>query len=177
MAIITAEQLNQPELVQTATLRALDPGVAGIRQTLNYMVAFAKQYRKHPDIRRQAENIIADVPQKDAVGEVRAIFNWVRDTIRYTQDIRDVETLKSPDATIYSGQGDCDDKSLLVATLLESVGYATRFVAVGMSQPGVYEHVFTEVKLGTRWIALDTTEPVEMGWTPPNPQARIERHV
>lgn len=177
MAIITREQITAVEPQQTATLRALDPGVAGIRQTLNYMVAFAKQYRKYPDIRRLAEQIIVNVPQKDAVGEVRAIFNYVRDNIRYTQDIRDVETLKSPDATVFSGQGDCDDKSLLVATLLESVGYATRFVAVGMNQPGAYEHVFTEVKLGTRWIALDTTEPVEMGWSPPNPQARLERHV
>lgn len=181
MATITREQVLQqrPDLApdQTATLGILSSGVAGIRQTLNCMVTFVKQYRKNPQIRALAESIIAEVPEKDSVGEVRAVFEWVKRNIRYTQDIRDVETLKTPDATVYSGQGDCDDKSTLVSTLLESIGYKTRFVAVGMNEPGIFEHVYAEVILGTRWLGMDTTELQPLGWIPPNPLARMERHV
>lgn len=181
MATITREQVlsQRPDLApdQTATLGILSSGVAGIRQTLNLMVSLVKQYRKNPQIRALAEQIIASVPEKDWVGEIRAVFEWVKCNIRYTQDVRDVETLKTPDATIYSEQGDCDDKSTLVATLLESIGYTTRFVAVGMNEIGVFDHVYAEVKLGTRWISMDTTELHPLGWTPPNPLARMERHV
>lgn len=162
---------------QTASLGFLSGGADSISQTIALMVKLVKQYRKDPQIRALSESIIQDVPEKDAVGEVRAVFNWVRDNIRYTQDVRDVETLKTPDATIYSAQGDCDDQSTLFATLVETIGYAARFVAVGMSEPGVYEHVYSEVKLGTRWIGADTTENVSLGWVPPNPVAIMIRHI
>ena len=174
-AQVLQENPDNPQ--QTATLGMLSSGAAGTRETLNHMVSFAKQYRKNPEIRALAEKIIANVPEKDAVGEARAIFEWVRDNIRYTQDIRDVEMLKTPDAVVYSAQGDCDDKATLVATLLESIGYATRFIAIGMNTPGVFEHVYAQVKLGTRWVGMDTTERVPLGWEPPHPVAYMERHI
>jgi len=176
MATLTRDQFLSPE-PQNATLGLLSGGAAGIRQTLNYMVSFVKEYRKNPEIRALAERIIFNAPEKDAVAEARAVFEWVRNNIRYTQDIRDVETIKTPDAVLYSQQGDCDDQSLLTATLLETIGYTTRFVAVGTHTPGVFEHVYAQVKLGTRWIALDTTENYPMGWEPPGIVARMERHV
>lgn len=178
MTLLTREQvLRDSEPQQTATLGFISPGVAGVKETLKLMISIVKQYRKNSDIRALAESIIQNVPEKDSVGEVRAIFNWVRDNIRYTMDVRDVETLKTPDAVIYSGQGDCDDKSTLLSTLLETIGYVTRFVAVGMNTPGVYEHVYVQVKLGTLWIGADATENFGLGWEPPNPVARMERHI
>lgn len=183
MPIITAEQVTQAEipdgstLKQTATLGYISGGAAGIAQTLNYMVSIVKQYRKNSEIRALAESIIQYVPEKDFIGEIRAIFEWVRDNIRYTEDVRDVETLKTPDATVYSAQGDCDDKSTLVATLCESIGKKTRFVAIGMHEPGIFEHVYAQVKLGNCWISMDTTERQPLGWQPKNPIARMERHV
>lgn len=182
MPILTAEMVLNPgnDLAQSnqiATLGALRPGVAGVRQTLALMVSVVKQYRKNPDIRAFAETIIQNVPQKDAVAEVRAVFNWVQNNIRYTQDIRDVETLKTPDITINTGHGDCDDQATLIATLVETIGYAARFVAIGMAQSDAFEHVYAEVKLGTTWVALDTTEPNPMGWKPKNPAAYLVRHI
>lgn len=141
------------------------------------MKKWAREYRRNPEIRAFAEDLIRGVPEKDAVGEVRAVFEWVRDNIRYTQDIRDVETIKSPDAVIYSGMGDCDDKALLVSTLLETIGFPTRFVAVALNEPGVFEHVYTEVKLGTVWITLDSIMPYPMGWKPSGVLSQLVRDV
>lgn len=179
MATITREQALQinDDFAPVATLGNIPGGVAGVRRTLDIMIAIVKQYRKNSEIRSLAESIIADVPQKDTVGEIRAIFEWVRDNVRYTEDVRDVETLKTPDVILKTRQGDCDDKSTLLAALIESIGKKTRFIACGVNSPGLFEHVFVQVLLGTRWISMDATENVALGWTPPGICAYMERHV
>jgi len=71
------------------------------------------------------------------------------------------------------GFGDCDDKSILLASLLGSIGHSSRFVAIGY-RPNEYAHVFVEtIAAGGEgnWIALDPTEDVPMGWRPPGPYA------
>lgn len=167
---------DAPGAGQRAFLCQIPNGVAGIVATLKVMVNIAKQYRMDPRVRAQAERLIANVPEKQSSKEIRAIYEWVRDNIRYTSDVRDVETVKTPDAILESGQGDCDDKSLLVASLLESVGFAARFVAVAAGGFD-YDHVYAEVRLGEGWIPLETTEPVNMGWRPPSNVRPLIRHI
>ena len=151
---------------QIAVLLTMPDGAAGIAFTLRQMAYIARQYRCNPDMRRFAEDLIRNTESKNALAEARAIFLFVRDNIRYTQDVRDTETLKTPDATLYSGMGDCDDMSLLVSTLLESVGYTTRFVAVGTIDAAAFDHVYCEVQILGNWIALETTEYWPMGQAP-----------
>lgn len=158
-------------------LLGIPEGAAGIAATLSLMVHLVRQWRSDPTLRMKAEQIVEYAPPKDARAEIEAIQNWVRDNIRYTQDVRDVETLKTPLLTLTSRHGDCDDQSVLVATLLESIGYATRFSAVGFDGPDSYSHVLAEVKLGTRWIGVETTEPVALGWFPQGASARMVRHI
>ena len=171
VAILTAPD---QQTTQIATLGYIPEGVAGTRATLAQMASWVRLYRVEPQIRAFAEQIIANVPSKDEYAEINAIFEWVRDNVRYTQDVRDVEMLKSPDALISERFGDCDDMSTLVSTLLETVGYTTRLVAVGYTQPGVYEHVYAEVILNGAWVSLETTEPVSLGFFQPNERARME---
>lgn len=180
MAIITPEDCAPaplPGAEQRATLGMIPEGVAGIRATLAAMVSLTKQARTDPAIRLQAESLLVGVPQKSARREVRAIFEFVRDSIRYTSDVCDVETLKSPELLLQTQQGDCDDKSMLVAALLGSVGYYTRFVAVCTDTPGLYSHVYAEVKLGADWYALETTEDVPFGWRCPYVGRPLIAHV
>lgn len=87
-------------------------------------------------------------------------------------DVNEVETLHTPDVTIEIGQGDCDDKVILLSTLLEAIGHPTRFVIVGYVDEMTFEHVYLETLIGEDWVALDPTENVEAGWSPPNPLAR-----
>lgn len=103
--------------------------------------------------------------QKDYACEAAALHRFVRDGIRYVQDPIDVERIQSPDKTLELAAGDCDDKAILLASLLESMGHQARFVAIGF-EPGVFSHVYVETKIGDVWIAAETTEPVEFGWEP-----------
>lgn len=147
-----------------------------MQATLKMMSELVKAGKKNPAIRQRATNLTQDLPQKDRIGEIRAIFNYVQNSIRYVRDIHNVETLHYAEQVMSQEYGDCDDKAILIASLLEAIGHPTRFVAVGFA-PGEYSHVFVDVRLGApspsagwlngKWLSLDTTEPQPMGWRPP----------
>lgn len=160
---------NQPA---TAQFRELSTGARGVLETLKLMRALSRQYKKSLKVRSLALSLIRDLNQKDYAGELRRIHNYVRDHIRYVRDIHGVETIQTPDKTIEFGQGDCDDKSMLTAALLESIGHPTRFVAMGF-KGGAHCHVYVESKIKDKWVGVETTEPVGLGWTPPKQTSRM----
>jgi len=149
----------------TAYLSAIPEGREGIAITLKFMRQLTNIYKKVPAIRQQALDLISDLDSKNYVGEIKRIHRFVRDEIRYVRDITNVETIITPDRLLQIRMGDCDDKVLLLNTLLESIGVPTRSVAIAF-KPGEFEHVLSEAKIGDRWFALETTEPVEVGWYP-----------
>lgn len=155
-----------PTKTPKQTLLAIPEGEAGIAATLRIMGALVKRGKLAPQIRQKALQLVAHLPQKDWAGQVKALHAFVRDSIRYVKDINGVETVHDPVTLLRIGQGDCDDKSTLLAALLESIGHPTRFMAVGF-MPGRFSHVFTETKIGSRWVPLETTEPWEVGRAPP----------
>lgn len=167
-------QVDQP---RPTHLSDLEDGEQGTRETLSKMVKLVRLYRQ-PMTRawQAAHDLVRDLPQKAFSAEVNALFVFVRDHIRYVHDTHGIETVQTADATLDIGQGDCDDKSVLLATLLQSIGYAVRFVAVGRI-PNTYQHVFVQVLRGSQWVSLDATEPVPVGWTPSRLQAVMIAHV
>jgi transglutaminase-like putative cysteine protease len=158
------------------TLASLPSGTPGIAATLKIMVRLARQYKKDVGVREVAGNLVRSLPQYDNTGAVKALHAFVRDCIRYTGDIAGVETLQTPKATLELGVGDCDDKSLLLGALLQSINLPARFVAIAMND-GAYSHVLVETRRGTRWIPLETIRPVEVGWFPPNVTKKMIAHV
>lgn len=128
-------------------------------------------------IRQLALRIVAHLKPKDYLGEVHALHRYVRDAIRYVKDIRGVETVQTPERTLANGQGDCDDKSTLLASLLQSIGHPARFEAVGF-QPGQWSHVLVSALVGGRWLPLETTVPgAGPGWYPPRVAERLVMEV
>lgn len=119
-----------------------------------------------PSIRALAYKLIADLPPKAFRAEADMLFRYVRDNVRYVRDINGVETLADAAQVLRQGQGDCDDKSVLLASLLESAGHPTRFKAVGFNA-GQLSHVYVETLIGNTWVPMDATERAPMGWSPP----------
>jgi hypothetical protein len=128
--------------------------------------------KKLPVVRQTAVLLTQGLPQKDWGAEINALYSFVRDRIRYVRDIRNVETLHTADRVLANKQGDCDDKSVLLASLLESLGHKTRFVAVGFKAAD-FNHVYVEVYVNGKWLPLETTEPVNAGWSPANVRVRM----
>lgn len=141
-------------------------GHRAIDFTLDRMRAEVRHGKIDVDIRRKAAELVQHLPQKDQIGEISTIFEFVQHHIRYVKDITDVETLHEAWRVLRQEHGDCDDKCILLASLLEAIGHRTRFVAVGF-QHGKYSHVFCDVKTRGGWLSLDATENRPMGWRPP----------
>lgn len=150
----------------------IDEGREGIRQTMLLMRDIARRYKSDPTIVLKARELTAGLGAKNYYGEIRALHQFVRDSIRYVKDPLGVETIITPDKLLQIGQGDCDDKATLLASLLESIGHPARYVAVGFS-PGDYSHVFVQTRAGAGWLNLETTEPVAPGWGPRDVQAAM----
>jgi len=134
------------------------------------------RFKRNGQVRQTALDLVGALRPKDWAAEVRALFAFVRDHVRYTRDVRGIETLQTPQATLEIEQGDCDDKSTLLASLLESIGHPTRFVAIGYGKPGEFQHVYVESRIGARWLPLDATMEVEAGWQPRAPLSRLVAH-
>lgn len=139
------------------------------------MRTITRQAKKRLPVVELSRSLVNHLLPKDWAGEVEALHRFVRDRIRYVKDVRGVETVATPEYTVATGSGDCDDKSVLLAALLEAIGHPTKFVAIGFI-PNSFAHVFVETKIGPRWIALETTEPVEVGWRPPKFVSIMERY-
>jgi hypothetical protein len=166
-----------PTPVLSGQIVHLANGVAGVQQTLRMMRQLVNQCKTNIQIRQAATNTIFLTPEKDEYSEAEAIFNFVRDRIRYVKDVNDVETLSTPMLTLEGRLGDCDDQTVLLASMLESVGYPTRFVVEGYHAPGEYEHVYMQALVFGQFIPMDPTEQHHMGWSPPDPVSQLVERI
>lgn len=154
-------------------LGTLPDDAPGTQKTLKLMAGLVTQFKRDPLMRDTAISLVARLRPRDWSGEARAIYEYVQERIRYTRDVSRVETLQTPPVTMELEAGDCDDISVLLATLLESIGHPTRFVATGYRAPQAFSHVYVESLLGTKWVPLDATTDHPFGWSPRAPVSRM----
>lgn len=165
-------QAGRPPQLPPGRKLQLASGAKGTAQTLALMAALVRHGKQQPEVRAQAQALVADLLQKDYRAEAERIHNFVRDEVRYTKDVRGIETLHTAPQLLRQRQGDCDDKTVLAASLLEAIGHKTRLVAVGAG--GVYRHVYPEVLIRGEWIAVETTEPWPLGKAPAMPMRMVK---
>lgn len=159
-----------------AVLGNIPGGEAGTRETLRMMRDLVHAAVRRPDqiVRRQAESLVLMLPARDWFAEIRALQEFVRDQIRYVRDPVSVERIQTPEQSLQSRQGDCDDKATLLAALLDSIGHPARFAALGFEGRGNgFSHVLVETKVKKTgidmrdWMPLETILPDKpAGWYP-----------
>lgn len=163
--------ISSPPTDGRAALVRLPSGREGTIATLKHMRDYVRKSIRAPDqrIRMKALDILnqAQVPPRAWTREISALHRFVRDQILYVKDPVGLELVQSPEATLDIGRGDCDDKSTLLAALLEATGHPARFTVLGFNG-NPFSHVMAEAKSGDgRWIPLETIIQKEMGWFPP----------
>jgi len=99
----------------------------------------------------------------DASSQLRAIFDFVKDNVRYIQDLAGrIESLKDARATLRDTWGDCDDQTILNATLAGCLGFEDVKIAMAKysSNDATFSHVYCVVYSndGARYV-LDTSLP------------------
>jgi transglutaminase-like putative cysteine protease len=152
----------------------LPAGPAGTRATVALMKRISMVGARDPYVRATAIEIIKRkrIPANDHLGEMKALFEAVRDGIRYTRDPINIELLQTPRQTLKDRVGDCDDKSTLLASMLTSIGHpaALQYRVIGTKPGAGYSHVYVVAKLNGKEIAMDPTPTTAaLGWQYPTP--------
>jgi len=158
-------------------LKRIPGGYAGTLRTVEHVIALIRQGAKDFHVRHAAIGIVRRraVKAKDYLGEIRALFEWVQQQVRYTRDPLRVEVLHSARRMLELRAGDCDDMTILLGAMLEAIGHCVRIVLTGTDPrfPDRFTHIYLEALHGRRWIPLDATMPYSMGWSPRAPVKRV----
>ncbi len=106
------------------------------------------------------------VPERDPAALARAIQLYAQQHIKFFRERP--ERFVSPMRTIQWGFGDCDDKTIVIATVLRSFRIPVRlaFIRFAKQGGGTVSHVYPEVRINDRWVALESVHPWEMGESP-----------
>jgi transglutaminase-like putative cysteine protease len=143
-----------------------DQGIKEILLKMKEMVLKSDLDDTDRIVKRYAKSIIAKVPITDELAQINAILQWVRENIRYTPDIYQVEEITSPHILLSMFEkgnmgfsSDCDDMALLTASLLRSIGFKTRLEAVAIKHKDRYDHARVSVFSNTykKWLPLEPT--------------------
>lgn len=143
-------------------------GKSGTVATIRLMRQFVCRGAVDLKLRAFAQGLIDHLHHKDLGGQVAEVFAFVRDRVRYQTDPAGIEWVQEPRVTLQVLTGDCDDQVVLLAALLKTLGFPTRFVTVGRT-PQAFSHVYLEVSVRGRWLVLDPIEPFAPGRTFPGP--------
>jgi transglutaminase-like putative cysteine protease len=110
-------------------------------------------------------------PEKDNLREMEAIFNAIRNQVRYTSDILGIDTYQNPGRTLRMRSGDCDDYSSLVCASLLSLGIPCRFKVIRTKDASEWNHIYAQGGLPRanpqRWYTLDASVNKPFGWEAP----------
>ncbi|OPY53985.1 MAG: PKD domain protein [Methanosaeta sp. PtaU1.Bin112] len=105
----------------------------------------------NPAVEDKGSSLILDYPGDGTINQICSIYEYMVGNWSYKRDQRGIEVLQYSNKSLekgegrYSGQGDCDDFAILLASLIESIGGTSRIILAYGPYGG---HAYTEVYLG-----------------------------
>lgn len=162
---------DRPMTVSTHKVRT-------INQRLGYIIQMIQKGRDNPEVRRRTVQILSQkcgkkwcTPEKNWNAEAVQIFDSVRENIRYTRDTYNKDLFQHPLRTFEFGGGDCDDYAIVLASMLQSVGYPVKLRVIQTVDSHDWNHIYTLVGLPPqspkKWMSLDASVDKPAGWQAP----------
>lgn len=131
------------------------PGDEGIFETVRLIKGLVEKHKKNMNIRNLSARIVKKLHTNK--GKFKALFNWLKQKIKYVRDIEGVETLTSPLKTLILKYGDCDDLTILSGSMLKSIGYPIHYVIISNRPDKMFNHIFLTVSDGRKRYIFDLT--------------------
>jgi transglutaminase-like putative cysteine protease len=147
-------------------------------QTIAAMFAFVHDTDRSQLAHRVAVALASKVPQKDFRGQLRAVYEFVLQRVRFKRDTFDREHLRHPDQLLSeilatgSTAADCDDASMLGAALVRALGMPPVFITMARGALTPYEHVYFGAELDGQIVPMDPQERTPFGQHTPPASAR-----
>lgn len=137
----------------------ISEGDAGTRETVRLIRGLINQGRKDIRIRRLAEGLLSGHPLDRLSQEeiLFILFDYVKKNISYLNDPVDVEFIRSAPRLLSEPFGDCDDYTVLLGSLAESVGIPVGIKVIDAENDNRFHHVYPVALLPGRQLAMDAT--------------------
>jgi transglutaminase-like putative cysteine protease len=155
----------------------LHQGDAGVEQTINLIRRLVDDGVKDPQVNETAIRILqnAGVNGFDRGAKLQALYAAVAANMLYVEDpvgpFGPKETVRSARRLLDLRAGDCDDFTILLASLAGTIGVPTRAVTIASdpSAPDEFSHIYPEAELAPGlWVSLDAARPgAAYGVAPP----------
>ena len=149
-------------------------------QTIEQMIAIARSSASSPKIRNVVNTCLESLPDKPTNKDLaRKLFYWCKNNVKFVEDeqvigqelgYQDVykELLITPDVLLNmpTPMGDCDDYSMLLASLLVCAQIPCRYTAIAADkgQPNKFSHVYVSALIDGRWVGMDVPYGSTIGW-------------
>ena len=133
-------------------------GDQGTAQTIDAIRMLVRAGVRDAAVNRTALGILQGVSAHDTLAEAKAIYQWIRKNIRFTNDIYGAETLRPAREILSVRAGDCDCiNGVLLPALLLSVGIPVRLVTINAdkTRPEFFSHIYAEAEINGAWIPMD----------------------
>jgi len=109
-----------------------------------------------------------NIAERDELGLTKAVLDYAQNNIKFFRE--DPERFATPLRTIQWGIGDCDDKSIFIASILRSFRIPTRFKIIEFEhyskKDGItkkFKHVYPQAKINNKIYALESVHKWPMG--------------
>lgn len=146
--------------------------VKNIDERIEKMISVIKSGTEKPSIRQLAASLVRGLPPRDDIAEIRAVFDYVKSQVRYTNDISKTEVFQDPELTVFDWKiADCDDYVILLASLLLNIGHQLQIRVV--AEQDEWSHVYLvanvpkpENRAGqeVRKLSIDASVDRALGW-------------
>jgi len=143
------------------------------QERVDYLANLVEEGSEDPVIREFTVKLLraSGCKSYDYECEVKTIFGWVRDNIRYVRHVLCRDAYTTARRVLELRSGDCDNSSVLLNSMLASVGFPVGFRLVSSRPDRPFHHIYSLVGLPpsrpTRWVPLDATEKsAYVGWEP-----------
>lgn len=144
---------------------------ATLQTTIDKMRLLIKAGRADQKVVYLVRIIARDLAGRDFDGIAHTIYNWIVDRVKYQRDPEGVEWLQDVEVTLRMKTGDCDDFTVLGASMLGALGIKSRIKIAKAGAP-VWNHVYLEYYSPKRgiWVPFDASEKKYVGWEAENIQ-------
>jgi len=105
-------------------------------------------------VRETALQIASQYSGEYNVYQLCALFDWVKEEIGYVSDPRGMEYWSPPGETLRAKGGDCEDHAILLSSMIEAIGGASRLVLTE-------DHALASVYIGDKSHADKVLEAIE----------------
>lgn len=150
-------------------------GVKNLDDRMRIIIGLIQQGKVDPTVRAWVSEILTRrcgdswcVPEKDRSAEIRAIFDAIRERVRYTGDVWSADTYQAARHVLKHKTADCDDFTILGASCLLAVGIPVELVVIQTTQSDDWDHIYLRAGDGNGGrVGFDASMHHPVGWEAP----------